>query len=249
MIRNIKENMSGIEALHKRMVTVTDDESSRMSRQLDLLISETSRIAGQISNKLAVMEQNNKTLTTGQDQTQMRLTQHATLAKSFIDTMTNYLRMQKENEKKYKERIVRQFRIVKPDVTQQEIDQLLSEESGQIFTSQVLSKTQSEQSRSILTEVQDRQRDILRIEKSINEINKMFGEVKALVLGDDIKAKKISDTTDVIQDNTNQIEQDTTPTIKIAGKIKKKKWKLLGLILLILIIAAIVVPTVLRVNT
>lgn len=49
----------------------------------------------------------------------------------------------------------------------------------------------------------------------------MFGEVKALVLGDDIKAKKISDTTDVIQDNTNQIEQDTTPTIKIAGKIKK----------------------------
>lgn len=29
MIRNIKENMSGIEALHKRMVTVTDDESSR----------------------------------------------------------------------------------------------------------------------------------------------------------------------------------------------------------------------------
>lgn len=81
------------------------------------------------------MEQNNKTLTTGQDQTQMRLTQvfnyynklnkslsftnilffkktkHATLAKSFIDTMTNYLRMQKENEKKYKERIVRQFRI------------------------------------------------------------------------------------------------------------------------------------------
>ncbi|RGB23885.1 t-SNARE [Rhizophagus diaphanus] len=226
MIRNIKENMSGIEALHKRMVTVTDDESSRMSRQLDLLISETSRIAGQISNKLAVMEQNNKTLTTGQDQTQMRLTQHATLAKSFIDTMTNYLRMQKENEKKYKERIIRQFRIVKPDVTQQEIDQLLSEESGQIFTSQVLSKTQSEQSRSILTEVQDRQRDILRIEKSINEINKMFGEVTALVLGDDIKAKKISDTTDDIQDNTNQIEQDTTPTIKIAGKIKKMRQSL-----------------------
>lgn len=73
--------------------------------------------------------------------------------------MTNYLRMQKENEKKYKERIVRQFRIgvcvnislcviiifyllllnlVKPDITQQEIDQLLSEESGQIFTSQVV---------------------------------------------------------------------------------------------------------------
>lgn len=28
--------------------------------------------------------------------------------------------------------------LVKPDVTQQEIDQLLSEESGQIFTSQVV---------------------------------------------------------------------------------------------------------------
>jgi t-SNARE complex subunit (syntaxin) len=67
--------------------------------------------------------------------------------------------MQIENGKKYKERIVRQFRIgvcvnislceiimfyllllnlVKPDVTQHEIDQLLGEESGQIFTSQVV---------------------------------------------------------------------------------------------------------------
>jgi hypothetical protein len=50
----------------------------------------------------------------------------------------------------------------------------------------------------------------------------MFGKVKALVLEDDIKAKKISDATDVIiQDNTNQIERDTVPTIKIAGRIRK----------------------------
>ncbi|RIA87796.1 t-SNARE [Glomus cerebriforme] len=245
MIRNIKENMSGIEALHKRtLVTVTDDESSRMSRQLDLLISETSRIAGQISNKLALMEQNNKVLPTGQDQTQMRLSHHATLAKSFIDTMTTYRRMQMENEKKYKERIVRQFRIVKPDVTQQDIDQLLNEESGPIFTSQILSKTQSEQSRAILTEVQDRQRDIIRIEKSIAELNKMFSEVQALVLEEDNKVKKMTEATNAIQDDDNQEEQVTRTTMKV-----KKKWKIIGLILLlIIIIVAVTLAVVLTQN-
>ncbi|CAI2185405.1 8445_t:CDS:2, partial [Funneliformis geosporum] len=183
MIRNIKENTSGIEDLHKRtLVTVTNDESSRMSRQLDLLISETIRVAGQISNKLAMMEQNNKMVTNVQDQTQIRLAQHATLVKTFIDTMTAYRQMQLDNEKRYKKRIERQYRIVKPDATQQDIDQLISEKTGQTFASQALLTTSVERSRSVLKEIQDRQRDILKIERSINELNKIFSEVQALVI-------------------------------------------------------------------
>ncbi|CAG8646583.1 5155_t:CDS:2, partial [Funneliformis mosseae] len=222
MIRNIKENTSGIEDLHKRtLVTVTNDESSRMSRQLDLLISETSRVAGQISNKLAVMEQNNKTVTNVQDQTQIRLAQHATLVKTFIDTMTAYRQMQFDNEKKYKERIERQYRIVKPDATQQEIDQLLSEKTGQSFASQALLTTSVERSRSVLKEIQDRQRDILKIEKSINELNNIFSEVQALVIEQqDDPIQSVAEAAEITIDITEQGEQGV-PTVGRLERIRR----------------------------
>ena len=41
----------------------------------------------------------------------------------------------------YRERVVRQYKIVKPDVTEEEIDEALSNEGGDsIFASQILSQ-------------------------------------------------------------------------------------------------------------
>ncbi|CAI2164192.1 8652_t:CDS:10 [Funneliformis geosporum] len=224
MIRNIKENTSGIEDLHKRtLVTVTNDESSRMSRQLDLLISETIRVAGQISNKLAMMEQNNKMVTNVQDQTQIRLAQHATLVKTFIDTMTAYRQMQLDNEKRYKKRIERQYRIVKPDATQQDIDQLISEKTGQTFASQALLTTSVERSRSVLKEIQDRQRDILKIERSINELNKIFSEVQALVIEQqDDPIQSVAEAAEITIVIPEQGRQDK-PTVGRLERIRRIK--------------------------
>ncbi|CAG8545155.1 2920_t:CDS:2, partial [Scutellospora calospora] len=165
MTREINDNMKALRDLYKRtLITVTEDESSRMSRQIDLLISETSRISGQISHKLT-------------DQTQMRSTQHATLAKVFMDTMTSYRNMQVENAKKYREKIIEQYHIVNPDATQEEIDNLIDNDINKLQSS-----AQSNQSRTILTEIQDRQHDVRRIEKSINELNEMFRDIQALVI-------------------------------------------------------------------
>ncbi|CAG8615334.1 20070_t:CDS:2, partial [Racocetra fulgida] len=195
MIRSIRDNLTALKDLYKRTLTVEiEDESSRMSRQIDLLISETSRISSQISHKLAVMEQSNKSLE-GQDQARKRLTQkHATLAKSFMDEMTKYRRMQMENAGKYRNKIAEEYRKVNPDATQEEIDQLIDNDINKIQSSE-----QSNQSRTILAEIKDRQRDVRRIEKSINELNKMFSEVQALVIekDDTVHTTKFIEVTDI----------------------------------------------------
>ncbi|RIB27610.1 t-SNARE [Gigaspora rosea] len=163
MIREIKNNNAALRDLYKRTLTVdTEDESSRMSRQIDLLISETSRISSEINRKLTIMEQSNKSLG-GQDQAQKRLEQHLALVKDFMDTMTNYRDMQTENARKFKERITEQYRKVNPDATQEEISQFIEND-----TNKIQSSSQSDQSNTIISEIQDRQRDVRRIENSIN---------------------------------------------------------------------------------
>ncbi|CAG8596082.1 4442_t:CDS:10 [Cetraspora pellucida] len=231
MIRSIRENIAALRDLYKRTLTV-ETEDERMSRQIDLLISETSRVSSQISHKLAVMEQSNKSLE-GQDQARKRLTQHATLAKSFMDEMSRYRRMQMENAEKYRNKIKEQYFQVNPDATQEEINQLIDNDINKTQSSE-----QSDQSRTILTEIQDRQRDVRRIEKSINdlenlqgynlELNKMFSEVQALVIekDDTVHTTKFIEVTDISP--SEQIEYELPK--------KKKRSKLMIMIAIILIL-------------
>ncbi|RHZ69432.1 hypothetical protein Glove_283g138 [Diversispora epigaea] len=234
MIRSIKENLIAIQDLHKRiLITLKEDESSRMSRQLDLLISETSRIGGQISQKLAAMEQNNKLFY--QDQTQIRLSQHANLAKFFMDTMAEYRNLQMENEKKYKERIISQYKIVKPDVTEGEINELLGEKSGEFIISQLFSTIPTGQKRLIVSEIQDRHRDVHRIGKSINELNKMFSEVQALVIEQVINIPLTKSI------NIEELDKDEMKPDYLPKKYNERNWlKILTLIIIILLLTLIV---------
>ncbi|CAG8504627.1 9093_t:CDS:10 [Dentiscutata heterogama] len=116
------------------------------------------------------MEKSNKSLG-GQDQAKKRSTQHATLAKEFMDTMTSYRNMQIENARKYRKKITEQYLKVNPDATQEEIDQFIDNDINKSST--------------IITEIQDRQRDVRRIENSINELKNKFNEIQALVIEKD----------------------------------------------------------------
>ncbi|KAF0492579.1 t-SNARE [Gigaspora margarita] len=239
MIREIRNNIAALRDLYKRTLTVdTEDESSRMSRQIDLLISETSRISSEISRKLTIMEQSNKSLG-GQDQAQKRLTQHAALVKEFMDTMTSYRDMQTENARKFKERITEQYRKVNPDATQEEISQFIDND-----TNKIQSSSESDQSNTIISEIQDRQRDVRRIENSINEL-KNIGEIRALVIGKEKEKEVPSSFIEMIQDNNNIPQNDKIVRIpKRHHKNRKNKLMIMLAIILILVVLGIIVSLI-----
>ncbi|KAF0492580.1 t-SNARE [Gigaspora margarita] len=209
-----------------------------MSRQIDLLISETSRISSEISRKLTIMEQSNKSLG-GQDQAQKRLTQHAALVKEFMDTMTSYRDMQTENARKFKERITEQYRKVNPDATQEEISQFIDND-----TNKIQSSSESDQSNTIISEIQDRQRDVRRIENSINEL-KNIGEIRALVIGKEKEKEVPSSFIEMIQDNNNIPQNDKIVRIpKRHHKNRKNKLMIMLAIILILVVLGIIVSLI-----
>ncbi|EIE86947.1 hypothetical protein RO3G_11658 [Rhizopus delemar RA 99-880] len=66
--------------------------------------------------------------------TRMRKQQVAALKKRFLDTIQRYQDVERNYQLRYRQRIERQIRIVKPDATQEEVDSIIdSDGPPQIF--------------------------------------------------------------------------------------------------------------------
>merc|ERR1719482_1632854 len=84
---------------------------------------------------------------------------------------------------KYREKVERQYRIVKPHATKEEIDEAFDSGSQQpeLFTQQILQGPGHAAARSALADIQERHRDITRLETSIAELHQLFLDMSVLV--------------------------------------------------------------------
>ncbi|CDS05435.1 hypothetical protein LRAMOSA07963 [Lichtheimia ramosa] len=90
--------------------------------------------------------------------------------------------MERMYERKYRQRIERQIRFVKPNASQDEVDRIVdSNEPSQIFAQSLVYTTRSNQGQQVLAEVQNRHDDIKHIEKTIVELHQLLADMSMLV--------------------------------------------------------------------
>ncbi|KAG0188068.1 Plasma membrane t-SNARE, secretory vesicle fusion [Apophysomyces sp. BC1034] len=96
------------------------------------------------------------------------MNQTATLRKRFLEVIQRYQDIERTYQQKYRQHIVRQIHIVKPDATQDEIDAVIdSDQPPQLFSQSLMQASRMGEAREVLSEVQSRHDDIKRIEKTI----------------------------------------------------------------------------------
>lgn len=102
-------------------------------------MNETNKSCQAVKNKLKAMEAENAKLKgKNEGEFRMRSNQHGAVLKSFMDVMSRYKDVQKMYQEKYKQRMKRQFLIVKPNATETEVEKVVeSGEAGQIFAQNV----------------------------------------------------------------------------------------------------------------
>jgi syntaxin 1B/2/3 len=73
----------------------------------------------------------------------------------------------------------RQFKIVKPDATPEEVRAVVDDDQGgQIFSQALMNSNRYGESRAAYREVQERHEDIKRIERTIAELAQLFNDVR-----------------------------------------------------------------------
>ena len=181
-MKSMKSNIAMIEQKHGQ--TLTDVYGGKQFKEeLEDLTDGTNRDAAQVRNALKKMDGDNKEFEHSSGPTaesRIRTNMQATLTRKFMDLMQDYQGVQTKYKDKYKETVERQYKIVNPDATEDEVKEVLDGNSDHIFTDHMLS-TGHAQAKTALADIQERHKDITRLEQSITELHQLFVDLSILV--------------------------------------------------------------------
>ncbi|KAI6095984.1 t-SNARE [Pisolithus sp. B1] len=246
-LKTFSLDVSRIDELHSRSLNNTDDAAQqRVSSELERLVDQTSELSTQLKRRIQTLEKQGGSGRDGQ----IRKQQTAFVKSKFVDAIQKYQQMEQQHRQKYKQRIERQVRIVKPDATPEEIRAAVDDESGgQVFSQALMNSNRYGESRAAYREVQARHQDIIRIEKTIAELAQLFNDMSVLVEQQDETINAIQTTATGVEKDTEVGLQHTEKAVVSARAARRKRWICFFLLLLILIIIGVVVAVVVTNNT
>ncbi|CAO0789643.1 unnamed protein product [Mucor circinelloides] len=238
----INTRVDQIGSLHNNaLASFNEQQSKQTARELEKIKTETQQKNTMIKNQIQELENSNGRLPNNPD-TQMRRSQTAALKKRFLDTIQRYQDVERNYQLKYRQRIERQIRIVKPDASQDEVDDIIdSDDTPQVFAQSLMNASRQGQSKAVLSEVQTRHDDIKHIEKTIVELHQLFMDMQMMVeqQGEVLNTveQNADDTVVQLKEGNSQL----TRAIALAKSTRAKKWCCLFLCIGICVMIAILV--------
>ncbi|KAG0196975.1 Plasma membrane t-SNARE, secretory vesicle fusion, partial [Mortierella sp. GBA43] len=196
------------------------DEKIRVTNNLSTEISEHgSNDSFRVHDTTALTASNMKVRTKEEyDQHKLRT---STLSKQFKDAVSRFQNVQHQHGVKSKENMARQFRIAKPDATEEEIRQMVEQDQGAVFSQQLLQQARSQQAVAALNSVQDRQRELARLQENVVELAQLYKQLEQLITEQDLTFQQIEESvqrTEVDLESglgqTHQALQDATSARK-----------------------------------
>jgi len=243
-LRSFNDNVASIGDLHSRSLNNTDDAAAqRNAAQLEDLVEETSALSATLKRRIKALEKQGGSGRDGQ----IRKQQTALVKSKFVEAIQSYQTVEQQYRTKYKQRMERQFKIVKPDASPDEVRAVVNDESGgQIFSQALMNSNRYGESRAAYREVQERHEDIKRIEKTLGELAQLFNDMSVLV-------EQQEETINVIETQAAAVEKDTEVGLQYTEKAvesargaRRKRWICFWITIVVLIIIGVVVGIVVK---
>lgn len=141
-LQQLKSNITQINTLHTTVLNSATNEQrqEQASRDLEQMTADTSRLTNstklRIKNLSELTDKQASTLQPGELNT--RRMQVAAQKKKFMDLIQEYREVEAKSRDKYRQRMERQYKIVKPDATPEEIKHAIETDQGsQVFANAV----------------------------------------------------------------------------------------------------------------
>jgi len=254
LINQIVENTHQIETLYSASLgAAMEEQVTRGTQEAENLMFNTNKIASQVRNKLKAMKSENESKEKEEDETKggasvevrLRSSQHSALSKKFVDVMSEYQRVQTQCKSRFKQRMERQYLIVKPEATPEEVNEALDSNQGQIFSQQFLATNQRAEAKKALKDIQDRHQEILKLEESLRELHQLFVDMQILVEAQGQMLNEIEKAVDNAVDYTEKGAAEMKKAVKYQKQSRKKMIIIICclLILLLVILVPVLVTT------
>lgn len=165
----------------------------------------------------------------------------------FLKLIQDYRIIDSNYKEESKEQAKRQYTIIQPEATDEEVEAAINDVNGQqIFSQALLNANRRGEAKTVLAEVQARHQELLKLEKTMAELTQLFNDMEELVI-------EQQENVDVIDKNVEDAQQDveqgvghTNKAVKSARKARKNKIRCLIICFIIfaIVVVVVVVPSV-----
>lgn len=220
-IEKMEESISEIKKLYSTILSApTSDQKTQ--DDLENQTNEIKQAANNARNKLKSIEQQLASNTDERASADLRIrkSQHAILAKKFVEVMTKYNEAQMDFRDKSKGRIARQLEITGKATTDEELEEMLEGGNAAVFTAGI---TESKINQQALNEIEARHKDIMRLESSIKELHDMFMDIAMLVENQGGLIERIESNMDQSVGFVERAVADTKKAAKFQQEARRKQ--------------------------
>ncbi|KAI5952303.1 SSO2 [Candida jiufengensis] len=218
-------------------IDLNDEDTEYNFQQIDTLVGEAQSL--QLDLKARIK---NVQIQAIHSKDQTKIDQSETCRKRFLDLIQDYRLIEAKNKENSKDQAARQYQIIKPDATQEEIRMVIEDggDSQQFFQQALMQSNRRGEARSVLNEVQIRHRELLKLEKTMAELTQLFHDMEELVIEQDQPIQQIEEQVGTAQHDIEQGVGHTNKAVKSARSARKKKiWCMVIVIIIIIILAVI----------
>lgn len=247
-INSINENLNhyesiinNIDSLHKNLLTqVSEEKEIEIRHQLDNLISQASNLQYQLKADIKSAQQDGLHDANKQAQAENSRQKFLKLIQDYRIIDSNYKDENKEQAK-------RQYKIVQPEATEEEVEAAISDVGGQqIFSQALLNANRRGEAKTALAEVQARHQELLKLEKTMAELTQLFNDMEQLVIEQEENIEVIDKNVENAQQDIEQGVGHTNKAVKSAKRARRNKIRcyIILFIIFAIVVVVVVVPSV-----
>lgn len=224
-IEQIEGNLRELRRLQDRCLAEADSSASSSSRQLDALNTETMALYRTITDRVR------KIKSSPEGRQPRNQAQVGRVDRRLRQAIQDYQGVESSFRKKMQDQMARQYRIVRPDASEDEVRAAVEDTSGnsQVFQQALMQNNRVGEARAVLSAVQDRHKALQRIEQQMVELAQLFEQLNTLIVEQDVKIQAIEQTSEEVVDNLDKGNEEIAVAVQTARATRKKKWMCLGI--------------------
>ncbi|CAB4425582.1 t-SNARE [Rhizophagus irregularis] len=241
-ITDAKSNITRIQEFQGQILNSTSTSTSNSAaRERENIIANTRNLLIECKDRVKKIQYENARVPSSDPNFGIRQQRYEYLRTKLSNVLEEYRQVESDFMKQTKDRMARQYKVVNPNATQQEIDDYVSNSDSEPIFQHAILKTN--EAKNALEEVQKRHEDIKNIENTIAELAALFQELHLQVEAQDQTIINIEQNAETIAEKTEQTTQELGKATLLAKAARKKKWICLVIFILIIIIIVIVIIT------
>ncbi|KAJ4271364.1 hypothetical protein NW762_000066 [Fusarium torreyae] len=236
-IDTVEQNLEQLRMIQQRTLDDADSSgSSAANRQLDSLSADTMSLYRELTERVRTVKSN-------PDATSSKNNPHVTrIDRRLKAAITQYQQVESQFRKRTQDQMARQYRIVRPDASEQEIQAAVEDTSGgQVFSQAMMQSDRQGRARAALSAVQDRHQALLKIEQQMVELAQLFQDMDTLVVQQEAAVTQIEAKGEEVVENLDKGNEEIGVAVNTARKTRKKKWICLGICVAIIVIIVVIV--------